>query len=480
VWESSWIIIDKGGGVMATRTERDSLGELEVPEEAYYGVQTARALKNFQISSWRFPFEFIRSLAWIKAAAAKSNLDLGLLEENKAGAIQKVALSIASGELRDQFVIDVFQAGAGTSFHMNINEVIANRACELLGSQKGDHKLVSPNDHVNMGQSTNDVIPTAIRLTALSLAIPLAQSIEKLQQSLQTKAREFDSVIKSGRTHLQDAVPLRLGQEFGGYAAALERARKNVTDAASMLHELGIGGTAAGTGLNTHPHYRVTVVRNLSEITGYSLRPASNYFEAMQSMAPFTRMSSALRDLAVELIRIANDLRLMASGPNTGLNEILLPAVQPGSSIMPGKVNPVMAEMLNMVCFQVIGADACIAMASQAGQLELNVMMPVIGYNLFLSASILTNAMTSFREKCVDGILANEDVCRKYAENTLSLVTVLNPHIGYLQAAEVAKESQKTGKTIKQIVLEKKLLTETQWNEIFDLRKLTEPNLGTP
>jgi len=462
---------------MATRIEKDSLGEMEVPEDAYYGVQTARALENFRISSWRFQPEFVRSLARIKAAAARTNKDLGLLDPIKADAIEKVALAIAGGELLDHFVVDVFQAGAGTSFHMNVNEVIANRACEVLGSTKGDHKLISPNDHVNMGQSTNDVIPTAIRLTALALGYPLMDALQELGSALEQRAKDFDSVMKSGRTHLQDAVPMRLGQEFGGYAAAISRARSSIAQSMIALQEVGLGGTAVGTGLNTHPEYRSKVVKHLSQISGLSLNPASNYFEAMQSMAVFTGMSAALRNLAIECIRIANDFRLLASGPNTGFNEIQLPAVQPGSSIMPGKVNPVMAEMLNMVCFQVIGADSCIAFAAQAGQLELNVMMPVIGYNLFLSLSILTNALNAFREKCVEGIVANEEVCRKYAENTLALATVLNPHIGYLNAADVVKESLRSGRTIKEIVHERKLLTEEQWRELFDPVRLTEPNL---
>jgi aspartate ammonia-lyase len=462
---------------MKTRIEKDSLGQLEVPDHAYYGVQTARAMENFKISPWRFPHEFVRSLVWIKAAAARTNKELGLLDEQKAAVIEQVALAIANGEFREHFVVDVFQAGAGTSFHMNVNEVIANRACELLGSQKGDHKLVSPNDHVNMGQSTNDVIPTAIRLTGVALSFPLLEAIEKLEKSFQRKAKEFDSIIKSGRTHLQDAVPLRLGQEVGAYAAGMSRAKAQISQASAPLQELGIGGSAVGTGLNTHPDYREKIVSHLSRITGFSLRPATDYFEAMQSMAPFTGLSAALRNLAIECIRIANDLRLMASGPNTGFNEIQLPAVQPGSSIMPGKVNPVMAEMLNMVCFQVVGSDACIAMASQAGQLELNVMMPVIGYNLFFAEQVLTNSLNSFREKCVDGITANEDICLRYAENTLALATVLNPHIGYLNAAEVVKESIKTGRTIKEVVLGRKLLTEDQWKKVFDLAQLTQPNL---
>ena len=462
---------------MKTRIEKDSLGDLAVPEDAYYGVQTARAVENFQISPWRFQSEFIRSLAWIKAAAARINKELGLLDPGKADAIEKVALSIANGELLEHFVVDVFQAGAGTSFNMNANEVIANRACELLGSKKGDHKLVNPNDHVNMGQSTNDVIPTAIRLTALALTQPLLDALNATASALAAKAKEFDRILKSGRTHLQDAVPLRLGQEFSGYSASLQRSRDAISNASSGLQELGLGGSAVGTGLNTHLEYRTRVVQHLIGISGFQLRPATNYFEAMQSMAVFTGVSGALRNLAIECIRIANDFRLLASGPNTGFDEIQLPAVQPGSSIMPGKVNPVMVEMLNMVCFQVIGCDSCITMAAQAGQLELNVMMPILGYNLFLALTILTNALNAFREKCVVGITANVEVCNRYAENTLALATVLNPYIGYLNAAEVVKESLRTGKTIKEIVHERKLLTEDQWKELFDPANLTEPNL---
>lgn len=460
---------------MAMRIEKDSLGAMEIPEEAYYGVQTARAVHNFPISLLRFPHEFVRSIALIKVAAARANRQLGYLEEQKARVIEEAGMAVARGEFREHFVVDVFQAGAGTSFHMNVNEVIANRSCELLGGKKGDHHLISPNDHVNMGQSTNDVIPTAIRLTGLSLSYPLLEVLEKLQEALEKKAREFDSVLKSGRTHLQDAVPVRLGQEFGGYARAIEKAKLQISPAARSLEELGIGGSAAGTGVNTHPDYRGLVVDHLCQLTGLSLYPASNLFEAMQSMAPFTEASASLRNLAVELIRIANDLRLLASGPNTGFNEIVLPAVQPGSSIMPGKVNPVMAEMLNMVCFHLIGADTCIAMASQAGQLELNVMMPIIGYNLFLSFQILTNSLEVFREKCILGITANVETCNRYAEWTLALATVLNPYIGYLNAAEVAKESLKTGRSIKEIVLERKLLSQEEFNKVFAPANLTEP-----
>jgi aspartate ammonia-lyase len=460
---------------MATRIEKDSLGTMEVPEDAYYGVQTARAVRNFPISGLRAHPEFVRAMALIKVAAAKTNQQLGYLDESKAKAIVDAANELAAGKFDRDIVVDVFQAGAGTSFHMNVNEVIANRGCEMLGGKKGDHKLLSPNDDVNMGQSTNDVIPTAMRLAALALTGPLLTVVEKLEQSLERKAHEFDSILKSGRTHLQDAVPVRLGQEFSGYSRTIQKMKLQIAHAARGLEELGIGGSAVGTGVNTHPDYRGVIVTLLSQLSGFDLKPAENPFEAMQSMAPFTEISGALRNLAVELIRLANDLRLLASGPNTGLNEIVLPAVQPGSSIMPGKVNPVMAEMLNMVCFHVIGNDTCVMMGAQAGQLELNVMMPVIAFSLFQSFTVLTNAIRVFQERCIDGITANVEICSRYADQTLALATVLNPYIGYLAAAEVAKESLKTGKSIKQIIKERKLLSDEEFEKVFDPRNLTEP-----
>ncbi len=460
---------------MATRIEKDSMGTMEVPEEAYYGVQTARAIRNFPISGQKAHPEFIRAVALIKVAAAKTNLQLGYLDEQKAKAIIEVATQVAAGEFNDQIVIDVFQAGAGTSFHMNVNEVIANRACELLGGKKGDYKLLSPNDHVNMGQSTNDVIPTSMRLAALALLPGLLKALEKLETALAEKAVEFDPIVKSGRTHLQDAVPIRLGQEFSGYARAIQKLRIKLAETIASLDELGIGGSAVGTGVNTHPDYRGVIVTYLSQLTGFNLRPAENMFEAMQSMGPFTEVSVRLRNLAIELIRIANDLRLLSSGPNTGLDEITLPPVQPGSSIMPGKVNPVMAEMLNMVCFHVIGNDTCIMMAAQAGQLELNVMMPIIAHNLFESFTILTNSINVFVDKCIIGIEANAASCNQYADSTLGLATVLNPYIGYLNAAEVVKESTRTGKSIKEIVKEKKLLNDEDFARVFDPANLTEP-----
>lgn len=450
---------------------------MEVPEDAYYGAQTARAVRNFPISGMKANPALIRAAALIKAAAARTNVGLGYLDRSKAEAIEKAAMEVAQGRLREQFVVDVFQAGAGTSFHMNVNEVVANRACEMLGGSKGDQQLVGPNDHVNMGQSTNDVVPTSIRIAALELAGPLIEEVGSLQQALEQKSREFDSILKSGRTHLQDAVPIRLGQEFSGYARAIEKQKSDLSEAAQGLQELGIGGSAAGTGVNTHPQYRTRIVQSLMDLTGLDLKVAANTFEAMQSMAPFTRMSGALRNLAVELIRVANDFRLLASGPNTGLNELVLPAVQPGSSIMPGKINPVMAEMLDMVCFHVIGNDTCVVMAAQAGQLELNVMMPIIAHNLLEALSVLRSGILAFREKCVEGLSANEQVCSSYAERTLALATLLNPYIGYLKAAEVAKESQKTGRSIKEIVRERKLLSDEEFAKVFDPSNLTEPRV---
>jgi fumarate hydratase class II/aspartate ammonia-lyase len=455
--------------------EKDSLGTMEVPDDAYYGVQTARAVENFPISGLTAHPEFIRAMALIKIAAAKTNLQLGYLDEQKAKTIMDSAAKVAKGEFNEHMVVDVFQAGAGTSFHMNVNEVIANHGAETVGGKKGDHHLISPNDHVNMGQSTNDVIPTAMRLAALALTHPLLESVAKLAGAFDQKAKEFDSILKSGRTHLQDAVPIRLGQEFSGYGKALHKAKAQIERSGCSLEELGIGGSAAGTGVNTHPEYRGLVVRHLRDLTGFNLRPSENLFEAMQSMAPFAELSGSLRTVCLELIRIAHDLRLLSSGPNTGFNEIVLPPVQPGSSIMPGKVNPVMAEMMDMVCFHVIGNDTCVIMAAQAGQLELNVMMPVIAYNLLQSLTILRNAIEVFCEKCVKGITANQEVCNRYADLTLALGTFLNPYIGYMAAAEVAKESQKTGKTIKEIVRERKLLSEEDFKKVFDPAALTEP-----
>lgn len=459
------------------RKEKDSFGPKDLSDDVYYGVQTARALENFPISGWRAFSSFIRATVEVKKAAAFVNGELGVLDREKADAIIRAADEIMDGKFRDQFVVDVFQAGAGTSHNMNTNEILANRALEHLKRKKGDYEFLSPNDHVNMSQSTNDVIPTAIRLAVLFEMKSFVSSLEILQQAFEAKAKEFDTMVKSGRTHLQDATPIRLGQEFSGYAACMERHRDRILKASEDLHEIGLGGTAVGTGLNAHPSYREKVARALAKQTGFGIRPAKNYFEAMQSLGPFAAVSGAIRNLALDLTRIANDVRLLASGPNTGLAELLLPAVQPGSSIMPGKVNPVLAEMLNMVCFYVVGADASIAMAASAGQLELNVMMPLVAYLLPSTIHVFGNAIKAFGEKCVRGLKADEERCEDYAEKSLSVVTALNPHIGYLKAAEIAKESQKTGKRIRDLVLEKKLLPKAKLDEILDLAAMTEPGI---
>lgn len=463
------------------RKEKDSFGVKEIPDDVYYGVQTIRAMENFPISGWKANPAFVRATVEVKKAAAIANKELGLLEADKAKAIIQAADEILAGKLRDQFVVDVFQAGAGTSHNMNTNEVLANRALELLGKNKGDYEAIHPNDHVNMSQSTNDVIPTAIRLAVLFELKEFVAHLENLQQALQQKAEEFDLIVKSGRTHLQDATPIRLGQEFSGYAACMEKHRDRLLKAAEDLHEIGLGGTAVGTGLNAHPAYREKAARQLAKQTGFGIRMSKNYFEAMQSMGPFAALSGAMRNLALDLTRMANDFRLLASGPNTGLAELLLPGVQPGSSIMPGKVNPVLAEMLNMVCFYVIGCDVSVAMASQAGQLELNVMIPLIAFVLPSMISVFGNAIKAFADKCVAGLEADKNRCEDYAEKSLSIVTALNPYIGYLKASETAKESLATGKRIRDLILEKKLLPEEKLDEILNLAGMTEPGIpGKP
>ena len=450
-----------------TRKEKDFLGEMEVPAEAYFGVQTWRAVGNFAISGLRSPAVFIRACAEIKKAAARVHGELGLLEPEAADAIARAAGEVINGDYDDQFVVDVFQAGAGTSFHMNVNEVLANRASELLDGARGEYRPVHPNNHVNMGQSTNDVFPTAMRLSVLMTAPDLVGELDDLAAALSTKAKAFEGIAKSGRTHLQDATPVTLGQEFSGYATAVERAAEHIEEQLDSLRPVGIGGSATGTGLNTHPRYRAMIVARLAEQTGIDLTPAGNLFEAMQSMAPFVRVSGALRTAALELGRISNDLRLLSSGPRTGLGEIRLPEVQPGSSIMPGKVNPVIPECMNMICFQVIGNDACIAQAAGAGQLELNVMMPVINYNLFVSIQILTSGVRMLTEKCIEGIEPNPERCDDYFGSTLGLATVLNPVIGYHRAAEVAREASATGRSIREVVLEKGILTEEELDRLL-------------
>ncbi len=460
---------------MQTRVERDALGERAVPAEAYYGIQTLRAVENFPISGLRAHPAFVVATAQVKLAAAQANMAVGRLEKSIGNGIVSAAREMIAGRFHDQFVVDVYQAGAGTSHNMNANEVLANRTLEILGEARGNYSRVHPNDHVNMSQSTNDVFPTAMRLTTLALTRPLLQALEGLEAALRDRAQAFDNVVKAGRTHLQDATPIRVGQEFGGYATAVAAHRAAIVEACGSLRAIGLGGTAVGTGLNSHPDYRRLVTAALVEITGEPLVTAPDPFDAMQSMRPFAALSGALRNLALDLTRIANDLRLMASGPRTGLAEIILPAVQPGSSIMPGKVNPVLAEALNMVCFQVVGYDLTIALATQAGQLELNVMMPVIAHSLFQSLTILAQGITAFTAHCVAGIQVDADRCRRYAEETVALATALSPRIGYERAAAVAKESWASGRTIREVVMAGGLLTPAEAAEILDPRRLTEP-----
>ena len=459
------------------RTETDSLGPVEVPDDALWGAQTQRAVLNFPISGLRQPGVYISVSAMVKQAAAEVNVALGQLEPDLGQAIAGAARRIVAGRWHEQFVVDPFQAGAGTSHNMNTNEVIANLANETLGGKRGTYRPVHPNDHVNMAQSTNDVIPTVTRVAASLLARDLLPVVDALADALERKAEAFDAILKPGRTHLQDAVPVRLGQEFGAYALAVRRDGERIARAADDLKRLGIGGTATGTGLNSHPGYHAAMVAKLSELTGIDFRSSSNLFESMQSTADMAHLSGALRTLALTLTRIANDLRLLSSGPTTGLAEIVLPPVQPGSSIMPGKVNPVMAEMLNMVCFHVMGNDQTIAMASQAGQLELNVMMPIIAYNLLQSLQILTNGIRAFTEGCVEGIEANEARCRHLAASSIGLATALNPYIGYAAAAKVAQEALARGVSLRQVVLERGYLSEEQIDAILDPFTMTEPGI---
>jgi fumarate hydratase class II len=457
------------------RIEKDSLGEMQVPADALYGAQTQRAVLNFPVSGLRPYPAFVWSQAAIKRAAAEVNRELGLLDAELAGAIVQAADEVLAGKLADQFVVDPFQAGAGTSHNMNLNEVIANRANQILGFALDDPKKpVSPNDHVNMAQSTNDTIPTAIRLGVLWRLPELLAAIDDLADALEAKAQEFDDVVKSGRTHLQDAVPVRLGQEFGAYALAVRNDMERIQAAAERMRRLGIGGTATGTALNAHAEYHQRMVDKLSELTGQGLRSSGNLFESMQSMADPADFSAAMKTLCITLVRIANDFRMLSSGPATGLDEIRLPAVQPGSSIMPGKVNPVLAEMLNMACFHVQGCDLTVSLAAQAGQLELNVMMPIIAHNLFEMMHVLIGAINAFTTKCVVGITANREKAEGWLAKNAILVTALNPVIGYNNGAAVAKEAMATGKTIKEVVVEKGLLPAEEVDKLIDARKLTE------
>src|SRR5215469_3572200 len=461
----------------ATRTEKDSLGPKEIPAQVYYGIQTYRAVENFPISEMYSHPTLIRAFGMVKEAAADANRELGLVDEKIANAIIQAAREVEQGRWNNEFVVNVFQAGAGVSFHMNTNEVIANRAIEILGGSLGDYSKVHPNDHVNYGQSTNDVFPTGMRLATLLELEKLYPVLDSLLTALEKKAKEFHGILKSGRTHMQDAVPMRLGQEFAAYGGAIRRAGDAIRSSAELLRELGLGGSAVGTGINTHPDYREGAIKNLVRISGQKLVPVDDMRYAMQSNLAMAAVSSALRNLALEVIRISNDLRLLSSGPNTGFAEINLPALQPGSSIMPGKINPVIPELAAMVSFQVVGNDVAVAMAVQAGQLELNVMMPTMSYNVLQSVTILTNMVKVFTEKCIAGLTANEKRNNFYAQSTVSLATALNPYIGYTKAADIVKESVATGRSIIDIARDKKLLTEQEIAEILDPVNMTEPQV---
>ncbi len=457
---------------MKTRVEVDPLGERQIPNSAYFGIQTLRATENFPVSGIKAPAAFINAYVLTKKAAATANMQLGCLEEKKAKAIIAACDEVLAGKLLDQFVVDVFQAGAGTSFNMNVNEVLANRALEILGEEKGSYKTVNPNDHVNMGQSTNDTFPTALHVSVLMSLQPLFAALDELANAFSRLGKKYAHVLKSGRTHLQDAVPVTIGQEFVAYGSAVGNACAELRKRKENLYAVALGGTAVGTGANAHPEYKRLAVAELARLSGFPLKPAADNFEALQSLRAVQTVSSGLKELALELIRIANDLRLLASGPTTGLNEVVLPPVQPGSSIMPGKVNPVMAECLDMVAFQVVGNDAAVSLAVQAGQLELNIMTPIMMFNMLFSIQILRNFLPAFTKKCVRGITVNEKQCSQYLEKNPSLATLLSPYIGYLEAAKIAKQAQAENRSVKEIALEKKLLKPEEIERIFSRKNL--------
>ena len=464
---------------VATRIEKDPLGELSVPAEALYGVQTMRAVQNFPISGLRPLEPFIIAQVWIKKAAAMTHRDTGRLDARLADAIVAAADEVLDGGHREQFVVDPYQAGAGTSHNMNVNEVLANRANELLGRARGTYSPVHPNDHVNLAQSTNDTIPTNIRLAVLRQLPAMLAAIDALHGALAQKGVAFDDIVKAGRTHLQDAMPIRLGQEFTAYAGTIARCRKRVVEAADYLNDLGIGGSAVGTGVTVEPEYPALMNTHLRSITGMAtLRIGSDRIQLMQSMGDAAAFSASLRGLALDLSKIASDLRLMVSGPRTGLDEIVLPAVQPGSSIMPGKVNPSIPEMVNQVCFQVIGCDTTVAIAAEHGQLELNVMMPVIAHNVLFSMQILTNAIAVFASRCVVGIVANVAMCEYWVERSAALATALMPRIGYAAAAEISKRSVREGTLIRELVARDGLLPPAELDAVLDLRRMTD--IGVP
>ena len=460
---------------MTKRIEKDFLGEVKIPENAYYGITTERVLQDFKISGLNLNPKFLEAYIVLKKACALANMKIGRLDIKLGKAIVQGSDEILSGKLRDQFKVDVFQMGAGTSFNMNCNEVLANRANEILGSKKGDYKPINPNDHVNMSQSTNDTFPTAMRIAILLKLKDLDPELKKLEKSFQEKATQFDNIVKAGRTHLQDAVPIRLGQEFRAYSQTVSKSRRIIQTAVESCREIGIGGSATGTGLNTKIGYREEVLNQLNKMTTLNLKQAEDLREIMQSQSAVAEISASLRNLALELTRISNDLRLLSSGPTTGLAEIRLPAIVAGSSIMPGKINPSILEMLGMVGFQVVGNDLTISMAVQAGQLELNVMMPVMAFNILFSIEILTNAIRLTRTKCIDGIEADKAKCKHYADTTLGLATILNPIIGYKTASEIVKHAIKEEKTILNVLREKQILPEEDITKLLNTSKMTKP-----
>jgi fumarate hydratase class II len=463
-----------GKGKRNYRLEKDSMGELKIPAEAYWGAQTQRAIENFPISNLRLPREFIRALGLIKMAAAETNMALGLLEKKTGAAIVRAAREAAEGKWDSQFPVDVFQSGSGTSTNMNANEVIANRANEILGSALGSKKPVHPNDHVNSGQSSNDVIPSCIHIAAVeAIKKGLLPTLQDFKRELEAKAGEFDAVVKLGRTHLQDATPVRLGQEFAGYAAMIAQGIKRIEEASAHLLELALGGTAVGTGINAHPQFAAQVISRLNKITGFEFIEAADHFEAQGAKDAVVHVSGSLKTLAVSLIKIANDIRWLGSGPYGGIGELILPAVQPGSSIMPGKVNPVMAEALIQVAAQVVGNDAAITLGGLSGNFELNVMMPMMAYNLLLTIELLKNGIAAFNRKCIGGLRVDRKRCRELLEKSLAMVTALTPVIGYDKAAEIAEEAYRTGKSLKQVIIGKKVLSPEEVDKILDPEPMT-------
>lgn len=460
------------------RTEKDFLGSKEVPAEAYYGIQTLRAVENFPITGYRIHEELIKAMAMVKKAAALANMDTKRLYSGIGGAIVKAADEMIEGKWHDQIIVDPIQGGAGTSINMNVNEVLANRAIEILGEEKGDYFHCSPNTHVNMSQSTNDAFPTAIHISILNLLEKLLATTEDMNAVFQQKADEFNHVIKMGRTHLQDAVPIRLGQEFEAYSRVIGRDIKRIKQSRQHLYEVNMGATAVGTGLNADPRYIELVVNHLAAISGLPLEGAEHLVDATQNTDAYTEVSAALKVCMMNMSKIANDLRLMASGPRAGLGEISLPARQPGSSIMPGKVNPVMAEVINQVAFQVIGNDHTICLASEAGQLELNVMEPVLVFNLLQSISIMNNAFRTFTDNCLEGIKANEERLKEYVEKSAGVITAVNPHIGYEVAARIAREAILKGAPVRELCLKYGVLTEEELNLILDPYEMTHPGIA--